>query len=128
MTATTKKIQIYSWLNRPKKYSGLVCKKPSMTVPGQSVTPQEIIRTMTTGQKVPQIYHDVNLSEFDKMDAVERAAYLKNLASYNKQLEKNILYQADQYEQQAKVLALEKKFKQLQEQAKNATTINDDAK
>lgn len=119
-----KKITIHSRHHDRPTIKGLVNKKKSMTMPGQAVTPQEIIRSMTSGISSPQIYHEENLTSFQRMDFAEKADFLQELATRNKQLQDNITYQVDTLKKKQQIALMQQQKANLQQQASNDNTKN----
>lgn len=80
---------------------GEINSDPSMTVPDQSMSVQEIMRRYASGlplggQRVP-IYHgeDEFLPDFDKLDLAEQQQYKEAAAAERKRIERDLKKQAD---------------------------------
>lgn len=99
----TKKIEVYDRLNNRPKFQGQIFKGKSMTMPGQSVTPQEIIRAMTTGVPTPIFHEDQNISSFQRMDPLDKIDYLRDLQTRNVALSENITFQVRKLQAQQKL-------------------------
>lgn len=87
---TVKKIVIYDRFNNKPRSKGQVFTKKSMTIPGQDLTIQEIMRRYTQGGPVGQVYLEQDISQFDRMDAMEKIDHLRQLQNTNKQMSNDI--------------------------------------
>jgi hypothetical protein len=72
----------------PKKYKSF--KKPSMTVPDQSLSIKEILSRFTSGRPLPSLgtpeyFGDMMVPDLKKMDLTEIAEYQEDLKGYIKQ-------------------------------------------
>lgn len=118
---------IYFKMDRQKIYQGLVTSTKSMTMPGQAVTAQEIIRAMTSGIVPQQIYHDHPISQFQKMDNLEKIDFLKDLASRNIAMADNIKFQVHNLKQKQQIADIKKSREAIiQNATKNDDKLNDD--
>lgn len=58
--------------------------KPSVTIPGQDYTPQELWKRFRSGVEIPQqVYSDQNISQFERMSTVDKIDYLQQLKNRN---------------------------------------------
>lgn len=82
--------KVFNKYNNQPDLTGTRFKKKSMTIPGQNVTPQEIIRGFTEGSKFREFFIDENLSSFDRMDKMEKIDFLTDLSARNQQMKTEI--------------------------------------
>ena len=74
------KKQIKQRMQASQQFEGQSFSKKSSTIPGQDLTPQEILRQFTkSGQLGKELYFNDNISQFDKMDILEKLDYLRDL-------------------------------------------------
>lgn len=117
-----KKLIIHTRLNRNREFKGEINTGKQMTIPGQAITPQEIIRSLTTGVQPKQIYHDHNITSFQKLDICDKMDYLNQLKENNKAMADTIQYQINTLKQKQ---ALQERIKQtpvIPEQTNPTTT------
>lgn len=128
-------LKITDRITKRPHFVGQTFKGVSRCIPGQAVTPQEIIKQFTSGMPVPkQVYVDGMVSDWDKLDAIQKIDYLNELKRNNHAsvLALNKTIEDVQKKDAAQKAAIERQ--QLTEQIRNelknqnATTINDDAK
>ncbi|WNK13975.1 MAG: hypothetical protein [Microvirus sp.] len=80
-----KKINVFNrWTNRPPS-DGQKFKKKSMCIPGQEITPAEILRRYVQGFPIPEkIYTDIGIQEFRSLTVLDQIDYLRDLSDTNR--------------------------------------------
>ena len=74
------KKQIKQRMQASQQFVGQSFTKKTSTIPGQDLTPQEILRQFTkSGQLGKEYYFSDNISQFEKMDILEKLDYLRDL-------------------------------------------------
>lgn len=86
----------YNTRQSRKNYAGTIFKAPTLTLPNQAMTINEILNRFTRGQSFPSnqnpVYNDnEELIPFQKMDKFEKLDAIKNLQSYIEENKKNIV-------------------------------------
>lgn len=71
------------FVNRPADFKGEINTRKSMTVPGQGLSPADIVRGFGSAEIQKQYFTDQPLSQFQNMDITDRIDYLNDLATRN---------------------------------------------
>lgn len=123
-------LKIHDRLTRRPTFEGIVTVGKSQTIPGQAVTPQQLMRWKASGEKAPDhVYMDYDVYHFNKMDKLEQIDYIRELGD---------MYKVNEDSAREKIKEIntkieEEKIKKLKIDAikefknQNATTTNDDA-
>lgn len=121
------------WSTRPQIIGERYTKK-SMVIPGQDMTPLEILNQFRSGVTPKQIYLEGDAHQFTTMSNIERLEFVKNLRAQSDILkqevnatlkEKRIKAQNDKIEAD-KQAAIQAALKQQQQRQNTTTTTNDD--
>lgn len=121
------------WSTRPN-IKGERYTKKSMVIPGQDMTPLEILNQFRSGVTPKQIYLEGDAHQFTTMSNIERLEFVKNLKVQSDLLkqevnatlkEKRLKAQSDKIEAD-KQAAIQAALKQQQQRQNTTTTTNDD--
>lgn len=121
------------WFTRPN-IKGEIYTKKSMVIPGQDMTPLEILNQFRSGVTPKQIYLEGDAHQFTTMSNIERLEFVKNLRAQSDLLkqevnaslkEKRLKAQNDKIEAD-KQAAITAALNQQQQRQNTTTTINDD--
>lgn len=121
------------WTTRPN-IKGETYSKKSMVIPGQDMTPLEILNQFRSGVTPKQIYLEGDAHQFTTMSNIERLEFVKNLRAQSDILkqevnatlkQKRLKAQNDKIEAD-KQAAIKAALEQQQKRQNTTTTINDD--
>lgn len=90
LQSQTPQFKVFGRYKNQHETKGRTFTKKSMTIPGQNVTPQEIIRNFTEGSKFREFYTNEPISNFDRMDKLQKIDYLTDLSGRNLQMKQEI--------------------------------------
>lgn len=77
-----------------QKFSG-----KSMTIPGQDMTPLEILNRFRTGANPTQVYLDEHIHRFTTMNELEKLEYMKHLKESELLSRQDLKRQVDEFRQ-----------------------------
>ena len=121
------------WSTRPQIIGESFSKK-SMVIPGQDMTPLEILNQFRSGVTPKQIYLDGDAHQFTTMSHIERLEFVKGLKDKESQLKQEINATLQERRIKAandkiaadKQAAIDAALKQQQNDKNAKTTTNDD--
>lgn len=116
--------------NMPK---GQVFRKPGLTIPGQDITPAEMVRQFVVnkadGSRANSIfYSDINYHQYMQMDEMEKQDHLRRIKQTIEENKTIISDYKRDYQEQQKILQESERAEATSESKnKAATKTNDDA-
>lgn len=110
---------------RERKFAGQHFTGKSVTIPGQDMTPQEIIRRFRSGVDLPQhFFTEYPISNFDRMNTMEKLDFLKDLKGRNHQAKEAIDLKIKDLQKQQQIEQLKLDLAQRQQQVVDNSSQN----
>lgn len=78
-------------LFKRQEFKGQLFPKPSLTIPGQDLTPQEIMKLYVISKdKIKKVYTDTHLARLENMSKIERTELLHEVKETQNMLKANL--------------------------------------
>ena len=108
-----------------EEYTGMLTTEKSVTIPGQDMTPTELITRFTSAPRPEHMYlNDINADSYTKMDTIQKLEFMKDLQSRTQIHTDTIRSRIAELEKQQ---AIKDRLSKINPETKTTTT-NDDEK
>lgn len=94
-----RQVKIYDRITRRPQFVGQTFSGKSMTIPGQDMTPLEILNQFKRGIPPSQVYLDHDIDQFQRMDQMEKIDFLNSLKREQLEARQSLLRQVDEHKQ-----------------------------